>query len=193
MARDDRIRVASVAELQSAGTVVAKAGSHGVCVVWHDGCPYAVDDRCPHLGFPLHRGSVHDGILTCHWHNARFDLATGGTLDPWADDVRAYRVEVDGYDVVLVVAPEPDPVAHLQGRLREGLEQGLTLVLAKAVLGLLEAGVPTADIVRTALDHGTTYRENGWGAGLTVLVAMANLLPSLDPDDRALALVHGLA
>src|SRR5439155_19371703 len=33
----------------------------------------------------------------------------------------------------------------------------------------------------------------GWGAGLTVLVAMANLLPHLRDEDRALALVHGLA
>src|ERR1043165_1578057 len=46
----------------------------------------AVDNRCPHLGFPLHRGTVRDGILTCHWHHARFDLATGGTVDQWGDD-----------------------------------------------------------------------------------------------------------
>ena len=43
----------------------------------------------------------------------------------------------------------------------------------------------------TALDFGTTYRDDGWGSGLTVLVAMANLLPMLDPADRPLALVHG--
>ena len=50
------------------------------------------------MGFPLHRGTVESGLVTCHWHNARFDLATGGTLDPWADDVRAYPVEVDDGD-----------------------------------------------------------------------------------------------
>jgi hypothetical protein len=27
------------------------------------------------MGFPLDRGSVDDGILTCHWHHARFELA----------------------------------------------------------------------------------------------------------------------
>ena len=47
------------------------------------------------MGFPLHRGSVESGLVTCHWHNARFDLSSGGTLDPWADDVRAYPVEID--------------------------------------------------------------------------------------------------
>jgi hypothetical protein len=39
------------------------------------------------MGFPLERGSVEDGILTCHWHHARFDLESGCTFDLWADDV----------------------------------------------------------------------------------------------------------
>ena len=45
-------------------------------------------------GFPLDRGSVEDGILTCHWHDARFDLASGCTFDLWADDVPTCPVEV---------------------------------------------------------------------------------------------------
>ena len=52
---------------------------------------------------------------------------------------------------------------------------------------------PPRTIVRTGVEFGTRYREAGWGAGLTVLTAMANVLPDLDPADRALALVHGLA
>ena len=63
--------------------------------------------------------------------------------------------------------------------------------MAKAVLGLLDAGVPAGDIVRAGVDFGTRYREAGWGAGLTVLTAMANVLPHLDPADQGLALVHG--
>jgi hypothetical protein len=145
------------------------------------------------MGFPLHRGTVEAGLLTCHWHHARFDLSSGGTLDPFADDVRVYPVELDGDDVVVVVEPEPDRAAHHRRRLEEGLEQGLTLVIAKAVLGLLAAGVAPREIVRVGIDFGTTYRGAGWGAGLTVLVAMANVLESLDPDDQALALVQGLA
>jgi nitrite reductase/ring-hydroxylating ferredoxin subunit len=33
------------------------------------------------MGFPLDRGSVEDGVVTCHWHHARFDLASGCTFD----------------------------------------------------------------------------------------------------------------
>ena len=167
--------------------------SQPICVFWSDGAPFALDDRCPHMGFPLHRGTVESGLVTCHWHNARFDLGSGGTLDPWADDVRAYPVDVADGQVVVVVEPEPDRRAHLQLRLEEGLEQGLTLVTAKAVLALLDAGVAPEDIVRAGVAYGTRYRQAGWGAGLTVLTAMANVLPALDPADRALALVQGLA
>jgi len=189
----DRVTVGTLDELQQAGCLTGKAGAQPICVFWSDGAAFAVDDRCPHMGFPLHRGTVESGLLTCHWHNARFDLRSGGTLDPWADDVRSYPVEIDEDRVTVVVDPDPDRTGHLLHRLEEGLEQGITLVTAKAVLGLLAEGVPARDIVRAGVDFGTRYREAGWGAGLTVLTAMANVLPHLDPADQGLALVHGLA
>ncbi|MDP8936350.1 MAG: Rieske (2Fe-2S) protein, partial [Actinomycetota bacterium] len=105
----------------------------------------------------------------------------------------AFPVEVHDGDVWLVVDAPDGRVESHRRRLNEGLEGGLTLVTAKAVLGLLEADVPAADIVRTGVEFGTANRAEGWGSGLTVLVAMANLLPWLDPSDRAPALVHGLA
>ena len=189
----ERVRVGSLADLRSAGRLVSKVGAHGILVIWQDGRAHAIDDRCPHMGFPLHRGTVEEGMLTCHWHHARFDVASGCTLDPFADDARAYPVELDGDDVYVLDRPAPADLHHLRRRLADGLEQGLTLVTAKAVLGLLEADQRPADVVRLGVEFGTSYRREGWGAGLTVLTAMANLLPRLAPTDRALALVHGLA
>jgi nitrite reductase/ring-hydroxylating ferredoxin subunit len=196
MAEPERIRVGSYDELMAKGQLTAKLGSQPVCVFWSEGRVYAVDDRCPHMGFPLHRGTVEDGLLTCHWHHARFDLASGGTLDPFADDVRAYAVEVDGNDVVVRVQPSTERTGQLRRRLDDSLEQGLTLVSAKAVLGLFDAlgpGPAMAVIVRAGVDFGTRYRAPGWGSGLTVLTAMANVLPVLSAEDQVLALVHGLA
>jgi nitrite reductase/ring-hydroxylating ferredoxin subunit len=191
-----RFRVGSVDELRSRGYLTGKVGAQPVCVFWSGGEAHAVEDRCPHLGFPLHRGTVEQGLLTCHWHHARFDLVSGGTLDPFADDVPAFPVELDGDDVVVIIESGDDPAIHHQRRLEEGLEQGLTLVMAKAVLGLSGAvgesrAADTA--LATGLEFGLRHRDQGWGAGLTVLTAMANVLPVLDPTDRPLALVHGLA
>src|SRR4051812_26493512 len=145
------------------------------------------------MGFPLHQGTVERGLLTCHGHHARFDLASGCTLDPWADDTPAFDVAIEGDDVWVWNRSVTDPGGRLRRRLKDGLEHGITLVAAKATLGLLESDPSGATILDAALEHGARYRAEGWGSGLTVLVAMANVLPHLDPGDRALALVHALA
>jgi len=189
---DQATRAGTLAELQERGQLLTKVGTVPVVVFWHDGAAFAIEDRCPHLGFPLHQGTVEAGLVTCHWHHARFDLVSGCTLDMWADDARGFAAEVRDGEVFVEPLVDHDPIGHLQARLRNGLEEGISLVVAKSVLGLLDAGVSAADIVRTGLEFGTTYRGAGWGAGLTVLVAMANLFPHLDDDDRALALIHGL-
>jgi hypothetical protein len=68
--------------------------------------------------------------------------------------------------------------------------------MAKAVLGLFDelgAEPATAAVVKAGVEFGTRYRGPGWGSGLTVLTAMANVLSGLHEEDRALALVHGLS
>ncbi len=187
----DTIRAGTLEQLHDDGYLLTKVGSLPVVVFDDGGELFAIEDRCPHMGFPLHRGTVECGLVTCHWHHARFDLASGGTLDPWADDTRAFDVHVEDGSV-LVSARHDDERARLEQRLREGLEDDLTLVIAKSVLGLAELGVDPLDIVRDALDFGTRYRSAGWGAGLTVLVAMTNVLAQLDAADRPVALVHAL-
>jgi nitrite reductase/ring-hydroxylating ferredoxin subunit len=177
------------------GVTVVSGGRHGIAVFPSSVSDqvYAVDNRCPHMGFPLHKGSVSDGILTCHWHHARFDLESGGTFDPWADDVQTYATVIE--DGIVYVDPRPrggDRIAHAKSRLWDGLEQDLNLVVVKSVFALLEAGVPPADILAIGGRFGATYRRGGWASGLTILTALGNLLPRLRSEDRALALYHGL-
>src|SRR6266403_3905837 len=88
------------------------------------------------MGFPLERGSVEDGILTCHWHHARFDLESGCTFDLWADDVPICPVEVRNGDVwVKTTFTHADLAAHWHQRLANGLAHDLGLVIAKAMHG----------------------------------------------------------
>ena len=90
-------------------------------------------------------------------------------------------------------AAREDPHGPPQRRLRDGLERDIPLVLAKAVIGLLEGGEPPAGPFRTGLDFGARYRQAGWGQGLTIHTCMMNLLPHLDAGDRPRAAYHGLA
>ncbi len=187
------VRAAGLAELKRSGRLVVHVNGQTIALFLVDGRVYAVDNRCPHMGFPLHRGTVREGILTCHWHHARFDPAGGGTFDPWADDLRTFPVEVRGDEVwVDVSVPPPAPDRHLR-RIREGLERNIPLVLAKAVIGLSAAGTDPVEAFRVGLDFGTRYRRAGWGSGLTTHTCFFNLLPYLAPEDRPLALYHGLS
>jgi phenylpropionate dioxygenase-like ring-hydroxylating dioxygenase large terminal subunit len=34
-----------------------------IVVFYNGGEPKAIDNRCPHMGFPLHRGTIDNGIL----------------------------------------------------------------------------------------------------------------------------------
>src|SRR5690606_38728942 len=70
--------------------------------------------------------------------------------------------------------------------------QSIGLVVAKSVLALLDAGVPPADILEIGGTFGAHYRDAGWRSGLTILTAMGNVVNALDPDDRMLALYHGV-
>ena len=187
------VRAAKLADIQAAGCLGVQVEGHTLALFSHGDQIYAVDNRCPHMGFPLERGTVQDGILTCHWHHARFDLASGGTFDQFADDVRTFPVEVRDGELWVDLTLRGDPRVHQRERLLIGLERDIPLVIGKAVIFLLEGDDNPEDPVRVGLDFGARYRQVGWGQGLTMHTCMMNLLPHLDAIDRPRALYHGLA
>lgn len=181
----------SLKDLKAKGRLVVRGSHRPILVIYDRGRVFALDNRCPHMGFPLERGSVEDGILTCHWHHARFDLESGCTFDLWADDVPVCPVEVRNDDVwVKTTFRLGDPAAHWRQRLADGIAHDLGLVIAKAVHGQLAAGRPQEDIVRQVTLFGAQNRD-GWGVGLTILTALANLLAVLPEEEAYLALFHG--
>jgi hypothetical protein len=83
-----------------------------------------------------------------------------------------------------------DPVEHWRQRLADGLDHNLSLVIAKAVHGLLTAGCPPSDVLRQAAIFGARNRD-GWGVGLTIMTALGQLVPFLPEEETHLALFHG--
>src|SRR6266536_5924207 len=160
---DGWTRVGRLDELRSRPCTVINTAGAGIAVFCTADRAFAVDNRCPHMGFPLSRGSVQNGILTCHWHHARFDLESGGTFDPFADDVRVYPTRIEQGEVwVNLHPPAINRVAHWKKRLADGLEHNISLVMSKAVLGLLEDEVSPSEIVSISGDFGARYRRQGW-------------------------------
>ena len=186
------VRAARAADVRAAGCLAVNANGHTIALFAQNGRIYAVDNRCPHMGFPLDRGTLHDGILTCHWHHARFDLESGGTFDQFAGDVRTFATEIRDGEVWVDVAAHGDARAYQRSRLQDGLERNIPLVLAKAVVSLGAGDGTAVEPFRIGLDFGARYRQGGWGQGLTIHACMMNLLPHLHAEDRTRALYHGL-
>ena len=191
--KDRYVAVARMEDLAGAGSITVHPNGKAIVLFLYGDRVYAVDNRCPHMGFPLDKGSVENGILTCHWHHARFDLASGGAFDLWADDIDAFPAEIRNGEIYVDLYANGNTVEHQRNRLRDGLQHNLSLVVAKAVINQLWQGVAPSEPFQIGLEFGTFYRGMDWGRGLTTHACTMNLIPFLDADDHPLALFHGLA
>ena len=140
---------------------------------------YAIDNRCPHEGYPLAQGKLIGGtLLMCRWHNFTFDLRSGRCIGG-DEDVRWYptrvvegRVEID--------------LANLDSRLQaaryfESLERGLLErkmgQAARDVVRLLEVGVSAEELIARIVAFDAAHGEFGPNHALPVA---ADALPLLE-------------
>jgi nitrite reductase/ring-hydroxylating ferredoxin subunit len=79
----NRLRVAASTEVLEGKLLGVRLEAQRVLLSRIKGRVYAAVDRCPHMGLSLARGRIEDGVVTCPWHNSRFDLCTGRNMD-WA-------------------------------------------------------------------------------------------------------------
>ena len=63
---------------------------------------YAIAGECPHQGGPIAEGELEGDVVTCPWHNFRFDFKSGRTLDPPIGDCAKYQVRLEGADLQLL-------------------------------------------------------------------------------------------
>ena len=141
---------------------------------------------------PLDRGSVKDGILTCHWHEARFELGSGCTFDLWADDAITYATEVRGDSVWVATRPrQARDAAYHRLRLRRGMELDVGLVQAKSLISLLGAGEEIGPILAAVVDYAAA-NVTSFGEGMVRLTCVARLAPYLSRDTLYLGLSYAV-
>ncbi len=186
--KPDWIAVGPLSELEREGPKLIHGADRPIAVFAHQGKAFAVDNRCPHLGFPLTKGTVHDGILTCHWHQARFDLCSGCTFDLWADDVPPFETKTVDGQVFVHSLPQLD-AGRYQRLLIKGMTQNIGLLQAKALVGMQAENVPTLDLLRAILDFGMEHQNNA--TGLVELAIAGNLRTQLDPQTMYFLLFRG--
>jgi nitrite reductase/ring-hydroxylating ferredoxin subunit len=178
----------SFTELQERRMMTVRGEDRPLLLCLHEGKVFALDNRCPHMGFPLSKGSLQEGILTCHWHHGRFDLRSGCTFDLWADDAPAFEVRVNGDEIWVSRKPrQRADSAYYFARLRRGMEQSIGLVQAKNIIALLARGEPVHRIVREIARFGA-HNHRVWKDGMTSLTAVARMSPWLGESTLVYAL-----
>jgi nitrite reductase/ring-hydroxylating ferredoxin subunit len=134
---------------------------------------FAIANRCPHEGYPLSEGTLGERtlgestpggscVLTCNWHNWKFDLASGAALIG-RDPVRTYPVELRG-DAILVDLTDP-PAEARRARALQGLSMALTYNdrahMAREVARLERAGFDATLAITAAMIACNDRLEDG--------------------------------
>jgi nitrite reductase/ring-hydroxylating ferredoxin subunit len=83
--------------------VAVTVDGRNVCLVRLEDGVFGFDDRCPHRGGSLARGSVCGAVITCAFHTWQFDVRTGSLVKLRAPD-RLSLVETRERDGVIEIA-----------------------------------------------------------------------------------------
>ena len=155
---------------------------------------FASDNRCPHQGYALVRGDVKDGVLTCAWHNWKFELGTG-VCRYGGENIRTYPVEIRQGQVFVDIA---DPLAET---VRPDLFQSLVEAMddldvgrvARDTMRLQRIGTPLADVIREGVRYAAPRAEYGWDHSLATLADCLRMSQFFAESLRALPVIQGLS
>ena len=193
-AQDSFVRVASVDEVPEGKPKAVKVDGKSVALFFHEDAYYATDNQCPHMGYPLVRGRVRNGVLTCDWHGWSYDMRGGGCFTGGCDDIEAYPVEVRNGDIWVDVNGH----GSAQGNrhfllLEEGLLSGDDWTLAKAIAMMLARGVSEEETLKLLVVHMgrhiATERGPDGGNRLALTVNGVKVARRYEGDDRLIPLM----
>jgi len=177
------LKVASLDELQQR-PIVFKHHPKQIAVFRVDGSVYAIDNRCPHEGYPLAAGHLSDEcVLTCNWHNWKFRLDTGECLIG-GDDVRSYPTKIEAGDAWVNVAdPPPEETRQriLTG-LRAAFDDRDFGRICREIARLHYSGLDPVDSVRAALDWAHDRLEFGTTHAIAAAADWLHLAGSYKDD-----------
>jgi NADPH-dependent 2,4-dienoyl-CoA reductase/sulfur reductase-like enzyme/nitrite reductase/ring-hydroxylating ferredoxin subunit len=97
---DDWTKVAQEKELKEGIPVAVTLDEKKIMLVRIKGKIHACGNECSHYGAPLTDGLLLDHVVTCPWHNARFDVTTAKMVSaPGLNDLPSYETKVKDGEV----------------------------------------------------------------------------------------------
>jgi nitrite reductase/ring-hydroxylating ferredoxin subunit len=186
--------VGSADELEVGSMKMVQVGSTPVALIRTEAGIHAIDNACPHQGYGLVTGTLDNGLVTCQWHNWKFDAATGKCLIG-EEDVACHQVDIaDGEVSVTVTKPSAGQRrARLWPSLRRGLERDYVGQMARDSARLLDAGATPVEIMAEALRVAAPKADEGIGHEVALAADALAIAEVRSGDDQLLALVQGLS
>ena len=194
---DDDAEWMSVGPLErlpkGAGTVV-RAGPRRIALFRGDGGNiHAVDDQCPHEGYPLSKGSLAGHVLTCCYHNFKFDVRTGAcTKGDECVAVHRTRVRNGQVEILLVEPPRDALLVKHRNSLEEALREHRLGQAARETVRLLSFGEKPANLALLAARFDAEYAEYGSTHTLPVAADVCSMLRLFPGLEAALPLMQAL-
>jgi nitrite reductase/ring-hydroxylating ferredoxin subunit len=188
------VAVAEIGDLRH-GRKVVRVEDRQIAIFQVGDRVYAVDNRCPHMGYPLSQGSISGTTLTCDWHNYKFSLEDGACASrDGGEDVRAYGAKIDAGRILLNLADEPVELAmarHLRS-LRFAMYIQNEGRAARDAARLLMLGMRPAEVMREGAMHSAEREEYGWGHALAVIADCTSLTEFYDGERMIIPVVRAL-
>lgn len=157
------IDVLAAADLKAKGRTVIRQNGRQILLVHNGTEVFACANRCPHEGYPLSEGTLsNDCVLTCNWHNWKFNLASGATL-VGGDRLPLYPVRLEADRVWLDLSP-PDPARRrdeILADIRQSLEERDQQRLVRETARLGRLGADPVVAVRHAISWVAERLEFG--------------------------------
>ena len=150
--------VIALDDLVARGRKVVKVGRKQIALFHSKKGLFACNNRCPHEGYPLVEGSLTSDpqsgncLLTCNWHNWKFDLESGETLTG-GDALRHYPLRVEDGQVLVDVSDSPSEarVTEALDNLRDSFHRQEYDRMAREIARLQAAGGDPLDALRGAI------------------------------------------
>ncbi|MCZ6881886.1 MAG: Rieske (2Fe-2S) protein [Gammaproteobacteria bacterium] len=146
----------------------------------------ACDNRCPHEGYPLSEGSLSQGcILTCNWHNWKFNLITGDNLYG-GDRLRTYPVEIRGEDIWVDITelPYAERYKSVTRSLRDAFDDYSYDRIAREIARLIRLGADPFDVLRLSIEWSWQKLEFGWTHAYAGMADWLRLYHEHQDDDE---------
>jgi nitrite reductase/ring-hydroxylating ferredoxin subunit len=188
-------KAVSLDRLRRDGKALAKIDGKQIALFDTAEGVFACNNRCPHEGYPLREGTL-DGacVLTCNWHNWKFDLRDGANLYG-GDRLRIYPTRLENGEVWVDVAdlPAAERQEEAYAHLRDAFEDEEYDRMARELARLTKAGADPVEAVAAAilwshdrLEFGMTHAYAAASGWLRIHDA------SRDPEQRLVSLVEAI-